>query len=113
MKDIINSTLIDKSDQFNIDFTQASPFKHLSIENFLSKEFLKGILDEFPVPRDPNNLKNEFGQKSRKHAVHNIRSLGPTFERWDSFLQSKQFISWLSEITGIQDLLFDPEYHGA
>ncbi len=99
-------------DEIAEQFRANQPFRHALISDFLAPEFLAGILREFPqVPEQ--GLVNEFGQRSRKHAVHEITSLGETFRCWDEFLQSQPFLDYLSSVTGIPDLVFDPEYHGA
>lgn len=94
-------------------FQIASPFKHILLVDFLNDSFLEGILSEFPQPPDLNSLQNEFGQRNRRHAVHKIKELGPTFQIWDQLLSSEEFIKWLTDITGIEGLIYDPEYHGA
>ncbi|MDH3650051.1 MAG: 2OG-Fe(II) oxygenase [Saprospiraceae bacterium] len=113
MQNIINSTYIENAHRWGESFQAAQPFRHCLMTHFLREEFMKAILDEFPVPANPQDLRNEFGGKSKKHAVHDIRELGGTFRHWDAMLQSAPFIKWLSQITGIEGLLFDPEYHGA
>jgi hypothetical protein len=41
--------------------------------------------------------------------LQDVRSIGPTFRRWDETLKSPAFISMLESITGIVDLLFEPQ----
>jgi len=113
MKDIIRDYTDDNTTSLHNIFESASPFKHVGIENFLAEKFIHDILQEFPEPPAKEKLINEFGNKSKKHAVHEIKDLGPTFLRWHDMLRSEEFINWISRITGIQNLLFDEEYHGA
>ncbi len=108
---ILNETTINNLDSITKQFAEADPFRHVLIKDFLNKNFLENILKDFPKP--DSNLKNEFGSSNRKHAVHKIRSLGENFVKWDDFVKSEGFISYLEKITGIQGLIYDPEYHGA
>lgn len=112
MQDVINRTALDNARRYRDDFAGADPFRHVLMEDFLEPGFLARILEEFPEP-DPETMRSEFGRKSRKHAVHDITGLGPAFRHWDATLRSPAFISWLEDVTGIPDLLYDPEYHGA
>ncbi len=113
IKSILSETALAQEELYRETFQQAQPFKHVLMENFLDDEFLKNILIEFPLPPGQGALKNEFGGASRKHAVHAITELGENFKKWDNLLQSDEFIHYLEKISGINDLIYDPEYHGA
>ena len=113
MENIINPAHLKNTAAIADSFKNAFPFKHVLLENFLDASFLDAIRKEFPNPPPPAELKNEFGTRSLKHAVQDIRDLGETFRAWDKLLSSERFINWLSAITGIEGLLYDPEYHGA
>ena len=112
MFEIINQANVDNTEQLANQFTCGDPFRHTLIENFFELPFLTNILEEFPEI-ETDKMRSEFGKVSRKHAVHEIDSLGPTFRKWHNVLQSAQFIEWLEKLTGIEQLIFDPEYHGA
>lgn len=113
MKAIVNSVHVENTAGIRSSFIHAAPFKHVLLENFLEPGFLNAIRAEFPVPPMPTELKNEFGRTNRKHAVHEIRDLGHSFRAWDELLKSEGFIHWLSAVTGIEGLIYDPEYYGA
>jgi len=110
---IVNEKCILDTSLIQETFSKNTPFKHVLIKDFLNEDFLSNILKEFPKVDGAAELKNEFGRKSKKHAVHDIKKLGPGFVKWDDFLKSEVFLSYMSEITGIPELIYDPEYHGA
>lgn len=112
MHDIVNENATGDLASLSTAFQAGDPFRHVLIEDFLAEDFLSAILAEFPRP-ESNEMRSEFGRKSRKHAVHDITEIGPAFRRWDETLRSPEFIGMLERITGIDDLLHDPEYHGA
>jgi hypothetical protein len=70
------------------------------------------MLTEFPKP-DPEKMKNEFGGVSGKYICKEVEKIGPTFKKIDDYIKSSEFLDLMSDITGIKDLLYDPEYHGA
>ena len=55
---------------------------------------------------------NEHGEVAGKAAIPDIAKLGPAYSRFDRLMRSPAFLQWLSRITGIPNLLFDPEYIG-
>lgn len=93
-------------------FDNARPFRHVLIKDFLTPEFLTNILADFPTPA-PEDMVSEFGDPSLKHTVEKITDLGHAYQRWDQVLQSPDFIGFIQDVTGIDDLLFDPDYIGA
>lgn len=111
--EVLSADTVKQKDQHRTQFLTADPFKHVHIPGFLQPSFVAGILQEFPEPPGQDKLRNEFGGGSRKHAVHHIRELGSTFQRWDDLLKSEEFIDYLAHLTGIEGLIYDPEYHGA
>ena len=111
MQDVLNRALADR-ETLQAEFSTASPFKHVFIENFLQEKFLEQISSSFPHPKS-SEMVSEFGDKSLKHTVENIRGIGGAFKRWDDLLRSDKFILWLESVTGIPDLVFDPYYTGA
>ena len=110
--DVVNPELSLNIKYYQTQFHNADPFKHVLIKNFFNASFLGQILGEFPTPNTVK-LQNEFGSGSKKHAVHNICTLGKAFRKWDSTVKSPEFIALIEKITGIPDLIYDPEYHGA
>ena len=91
-------------------FRTASPFKHVVIDGFLDPEFCRRLIAEFP-PYDAEKFRNEHGHLGK--AYHqNVRELGPSYLQLDELGKSPDFLSFMSAITGIPDLLHDPDYVG-
>jgi hypothetical protein len=86
--------------------------RHVLIAPFFEPAVAEAMLTEFPVPRESETI-NEFGRKNRKFACHDVRSIGPTYRLKDNYISSPEFAKVIERVTGIQDLLYDPEYQGA
>jgi len=86
--------------------------RHVLIAPFFEPAIAEAMLTEFPVPRESEMI-NEFGRKNRKFACHHVRSSGPTYRLIDDYISSLEFAKIVERVTGIQDLLYNPEYHGA
>jgi hypothetical protein len=109
---ILADDLINKADWYRSQFDGAKPFRHVLITPFFEPAIAEAILEEFPVPLE-SQMRNEFGDKSRKFACHDVRSIGPTYRVIDDYISSPEFAKFMERVTGIQNLLYDPEYHGA
>jgi 2OG-Fe(II) oxygenase superfamily len=92
-------------------FQTAQPFPHLVVDNFLQPDFCQQLLKEFPG-FDEKLALNEFGEVGRKAVQEQLPKIGPAYRRLDDLLRSTEFLTFLSDITGIPELLYDPAYVG-
>jgi len=112
LENVISDQIILRSPEIQTEFINAQPFKHVVINDFLDTSFAKLLVSEFPLPPDLDSLRNEFGKKNKKHSCTNVRELGESYRELDRVLASDSFSQLVSKITGIPDLLYDPEYVG-
>jgi Rps23 Pro-64 3,4-dihydroxylase Tpa1-like proline 4-hydroxylase len=97
-------------EQFRADYTSAKPFPHIVLDNFLDEEILELCQREFPdssasrnsYARSQENLKFEF----------NPESLSPPLRSLFQSFNSRPFIKFLENLTGIQGLIPDPHFAG-
>lgn len=92
------------------EFASAAPFRHVLIDEFLEPSFCRELLKEFP-PYDAARFRNEHGHPGKAHR-EDLPALGPAFARLDALFRSQGFLDYMSELTGIPGLRFDPEYFG-
>ena len=92
-------------------FQRRDPFRNLVVDAFFRPEFAQRLLAEFPG-FESGNARNEAGQLGGKSVHEHIRTLGPAFAELHALIQTPEFLGWLSRVTGIPDLLFDPDYYG-
>jgi hypothetical protein len=92
-------------------FLDAKPFRYVVIDDFLSQEFCRELMVEFPS-FDASRALNERGETGRKAVVPDIARIGPAYARFDQLIRSREFLDLMSRITGIPNLLYDPEYLG-
>lgn len=109
---ILSSHLLQNLERYGREFMEARPFRHVLITPFFEPEVAEAILSEFPVPVE-SEMRSEFGRKNRKYACHDVRSLGPAFRNVDDYMTSPHFAAVMQKLTGLEKLLYDPEYHGA
>lgn len=92
------------------EYQNATPFPHIVMEDFLSKDVLRGIVDEFPdregrtyFDRAQERLKYQFNPNTvESFKVRNLLAE----------LNGEPFLAFLSMMTGIEGLISDPYYSG-
>ncbi|MEE4453634.1 2OG-Fe(II) oxygenase [Novosphingobium resinovorum] len=93
------------------DYRQGDPFPHVVVDDFLDRDFLRRVLGEFPdsagrdyFDRDQERLKFQFRPD---------QCAGPHTRMLFAELNSRAFLAFLSEMTGIRGLIADPYHAGA
>ena len=81
------------------------------VDDFVDAQFCSELVASFPR-FSAERARNELGEIGRKAVFPNLAELGPAYARFDALLRSSEFRDWLSEVTGIRALLYDPEYVG-
>jgi hypothetical protein len=92
-------------------FSSARPFPHVVLDDFLSPTFCRQLLEEFPR-FNPKYAVDENGAIGGKATHSDVCSIGPAYQKLDELIQSRAFLDLLSGVTGIPDLLYDPDYLG-
>lgn len=110
---IVNQGVWERLAEVAASFQSAQPFRYVVVDDFLDPEVARRMLAEFPHVEDPDSLLNEFGVKNRKCAVSDVRSIGPVYRRIDDYIAGPEFRKLMETITGMEGLLYDPEYLGA
>ncbi len=111
IQDLVNPQLLAERARLRREFTEAQPFKHLVMDGFLNAEFAEQMLQEFP-DYDSAQAMNENGAVGLKATHDKVKDIGPAYRRIDALVQSEAFRGFIAEITGIEDLRYDPYYFG-
>jgi len=93
------------------EFRAAAPFHFVVIDGFLDPQLCQRILQDFPRFEDRYAL-NEMGQVGGKAVRTSVRDVAESYRELDSYLQTNEFLDFVSAVTGIPDLLYDPDYVG-
>jgi hypothetical protein len=97
--------------EFAREFKGSEPFPHVVIPEFFNPEFCQRLLDDFPT-FDPEAARNEMGNRGGKAIQTAVRDISPAYRELDDYIQTPEFLDVISKITGIPNLLYDPEYTG-
>jgi len=107
----LHNALVDPIANLQQQFAAAQPFRHVVIDGFLDPAFCQELMDAFP-PFAEHAAFNERGEVGGKASVADIASLGPAYQGFDNLMKDAEFLALTSRVTGIPDLLYDPEYIG-
>lgn len=107
---ILNAAVIRSRQKLSQEFLRARPFPHLVIDSFLEPSFCRSLVEQFPA-YDDARFRNEHGHRGKAHH-ENVRALGPSFRTLDDCIQSRDFLDFISVVTGIPKLIADPDYYG-
>lgn len=93
-------------------YKSAKPYPHLIFDNLFPEDLLNHVIDEIPAPGVANWVchdDNHIKQFNLRSAV----DLGEAGSKLTAFLHSATFLYFLSELTGIWELLPDPYLQGS
>lgn len=109
--DILSPRVKDETGSLSQSFQQASPFRHVVIDNFFKQDFCQQVLQDFPG-FDARYALNEMGQVGGKAVRMDVRDISDAYRALDAYIQTPEFLQQIESITGIPGLLYDTEYIG-
>ena len=96
------------------DFNSAQPFRFFSVDNFLEEGVAERVYRSYPKFEDALKLGSTFKalNEHRKVQITESPKFPEIVQKLNAELASPQFLSDLSFITGIDDLLADDQLAG-
>lgn len=92
------------------EFTAATPFPHVVIDDFLHAETAAALLGEFDVPDEGWTFLHHFNEHKRIFTA--AERMGPVSRAVFAELQSPAVLAALQTLTGVAGLLGDPDLDG-
>jgi hypothetical protein len=92
-------------------YQAAEPFPHIVLDGFLKPEAAAALAAQFP-PVDHKIWKHHLHLHSHKFACNRIEAMPALFQAVLRELNSKEVCQYLETLTGIPDLIADPELEG-
>ena len=109
--EILNPELQSRAPRLAEQFARGEPYRHVVIPDFFSEGYCRRLMTDFPA-FDERIARNEMGNPGKKAVQSTVRDISPAYRELDDFIQTPEFLGLISDITGIPDLLYDPEYTG-
>ena len=111
MTHLISAPVLARADRIRSEFTDARPFRHACIEDFLEPAWAETLLREFPA-FDPAKAVDEFGRVGRKAVRTDLREISDRYREFYDYISSPPFLEAMSAMTGIPGLRFDAQMYG-
>ncbi len=108
---MINPDVLERAATLQGQFQQAKPFRHVAIDHFLATADCDALLRDFPA-FDEKRAMNELGLVGRKAVVEHVSDISPFYRSFYKYINSDEFLSAMSSLTGIDDLIADKTLFG-
>ena len=104
---------INNVEDLQSQFTEASPFEHIIIPEFLHKDVAEELYKAFPEDIHSERWHKYYNPIEIKYANDTIEKMPDKFQDIFHLLSTKEICSKFSELSGIDGLEHDPYLHGA
>lgn len=113
LKEIINEDFLDpkKIKELGEKFANNSPVPHLVLENLFSPKLLELMYKDFDDLKWTNWRHYDNTNELKRGSMPNTR-FGSATQLYFNTIYSGAFLNFLANVTGIQGLITDPEFHG-
>ena len=111
MKRLNKYQLDQKLSQWQAEYASNKPFPHIIIDAFLEEKIAKEALGAFPRVHKQGWI-HYVHYNENKHGLNKAQLLAEEFKLLIEELNSKTFLSFLENLTGIKNLLADSELEG-
>ena len=105
--------LMKIADEKKIEYSNASPFPNIVLDNFFSNNFLEEVLNNFPNLEKINSSEEYTNKNEVKFANNDYENFHKSIKILIDFMNSENFLNFLQKITSIKEkLISDPELNG-
>src|ERR1700722_15002413 len=103
---------IQAGSRLHAQYANAEPFPHIVIEDFLDKDLLRNLLEEWPVSgRDEKYYDRAQERLKYEWKPHELRS--PALRSFLAEMNAEPMVRFIEALTGIKFLIADSYYDGA
>jgi hypothetical protein len=94
------------------EYRANQPYPHIYFDNFLPFDLAEAALRDFPEPKEVDWLACKDVNQHKKLAFDVVEKLPPSIRDVLYFLNTRPMLRFLETLTGIQNVLPDPNYFG-
>lgn len=110
---ILSEKILHNIEAYAQEFQTAAPYPHIVIDDFLNQKAWSELLAEFPSHETRDGIIGDYGEVgAAKGGKSNVRDFGDAYKNLDDIIKSEEFLSMIAKISGIDNLLYDPDYIG-
>lgn len=102
----------DPTKNLQNSFVNQYPYPYIILDDFLDTEDAENLLLEHCAEDENKNWGAYVHVNEKKNAISKYNSMGPTTKKIIDYMSRKEFIFWLQQVTGIKNLISDPDLDG-
>lgn len=111
MNDFVNYDLETLAKNLYNEFVDSKPFNHLIIDDLFTNDLIVKLKQNFPNKND--KIWWEYDNPLEKKLAFNaVNELDEIYSLFFSFVNSKEFITFLENLSGLKNLISDPTLRG-
>jgi Rps23 Pro-64 3,4-dihydroxylase Tpa1-like proline 4-hydroxylase len=99
------------ADELRDRFATAQPYPHVVIDDFLPESVAEDLLEEFE--KTEQDWKHYHHYNERKLALTDLEQMPPRTRELFSELQDQRMLDFAMKLSGLRDLISDPDLEGA
>lgn len=113
LNELVDGRLFDESylEECHQQLLQGKPFPFLVADGWFNATLLELVHEEFDLYR-ASNWKTVLTDRELTHRSHAETMFGPATQIYFGIINSGWFVRSLSKITGVEDLIVDPQFYG-
>ncbi|MGJ8662121.1 MAG: hypothetical protein ACSHWU_00665 [Marinicella sp.] len=108
---LLSQSTLHRQAEIKAAFLAATPFKYVVIDDFFTRNYCQSLLEQFPEFKAQDAI-DENQKLGKKAVVQTVQQLGGAYKKLDQLVKSKTFLNMIEDITGLDDLIYDPHYIG-
>jgi Rps23 Pro-64 3,4-dihydroxylase Tpa1-like proline 4-hydroxylase len=108
---LIDTSILDRAAELRQDFESAQPFPHIVLENLFNPELLEAVLADFASVDDSAMVRQTLEDTVDIRRSRDWTPFGPAAEAYFSLINSRRFLEFLSNLTGVKGLIADAMLH--
>lgn len=105
------SPIQEQLTEWSKSYATGSPYPHIVLDDFFPAEIAQQARDAFPAIQDEGWI-HYVHVNERKHGLNKMDLLPPFLANLIRELNTPAFVSWISQLTGIPNLMADPDLEG-
>lgn len=111
---VVHAELGSKVEDYRRRFRDAAPFPHVVVDGVFPEAVLTALVDEFPEPSDAVWARSAVPdiQVKLRSDWRSERDIAPVTRHVVHYLNSGEFMTWLSSVSGVDHLISDPYFTG-
>lgn len=103
--------LRDSLPDWTATYAAGKPYPHIVLDDFFPDEIASQAKEAFPAIQDAGWI-HYVHVNERKHGLNKMDLLPPYLASLIQELNTPDFVAWISQLTGIPDLMADPSLEG-